>query len=68
MSYVLEIKHVKKSYIHSGKAEPVPPLGTTLSHLGLSAVKFCEEFNTVTKGLPSYFLLKINIFIYENRT
>jgi large subunit ribosomal protein L11 len=64
----LDITHIKKCFIMSNNAEPSPPLGTILGNLGVNTIKFCEEFNKVTKNLPLYFLLKTQIFIYENRS
>jgi large subunit ribosomal protein L11 len=52
----------------SNKAEPVPPLGTILGNIGVNTIKFCDEFNIFTKNLPVYFLLKVTIYIFENRT
>jgi len=49
-------------------AEPAPPLGTILGNLGVNTVKFCEEFNNITKNLPNYFQVKTTISIYENRS
>jgi len=63
-----EITHIKKSFIMANKAEPVPPLGTILGNIGVSTIKFCEEFNLFTKNLPTYILLKVTIYIFDNRT
>jgi len=52
----------------SQKAEPVPPLGTILGNIGVNTIKFCEEFNNFTKNLSQYFLLKVVIIIFENKT
>lgn len=54
-------------FINAGSAEPGPPLGTVLGNLGVNSSKFCKEFNTYTSGLPSYFKLKVDILINENR-
>ncbi len=64
----LEVLHVKKCFLISNSAEPLPPLGTILGNLGVNTVKFCEEFNNFTKGLPNYFLLKVVIYILDNRS
>jgi large subunit ribosomal protein L11 len=55
-------------YIKAGQAETGPPLGTILGNLGVQTVKFCKEFNDFTKELPTYFLLKVKIFIAENKS
>jgi len=49
-------------------ADPSPPLGTILGNLGVNTNTFCTSFNLYTKNLPKYFLLKVTIFILENRT
>jgi len=63
-----DIKYIKKCFLMSQKAEAVPPLGTILGNIGVNTIKFCEEFNIYTKDLPNYFLLKVIILIYENKT
>ena len=68
MSSTLKITHIKKSFLMAKNAEPAPPLGTILGNLGVNTVKFCEEFNNMTKNLSTYFLLKTIIYIYENRS
>jgi ribosomal protein L11 len=64
----LDIKHKKTLYLQAQSVEPAPPLGTILGNLGVNTVKFCEEFNKYTNKLPAYFIIRVNIFIYENRT
>jgi large subunit ribosomal protein L11 len=54
-------------YIKAGQAETGPPLGTILGNIGVQTVKFCKEFNDFTKELPIYFILKVRIFIEENK-
>src|ERR1700753_3459625 len=54
-------------YIRAGQAESGPPLGTILGNIGVQTIKFCKEFNDFTKELPTYFLLKVNISIGENK-
>jgi len=68
MSSSLKITHIKKSFLMARNAEPAPPLGTILGNLGVNTVKFCEEFNNITKNLPNYFQVKTTISIYENRS
>ena len=59
---------IKKCYIMSKKAEPLPPLGTVLGNLGVNTNKFCEDFNNYTKNLPNYFIIQVIIMIFENRS
>lgn len=54
-------------FIRAQQAEAVPPLGTVLGNLGINAVKFCKEFNEFTRELPSYFYLRVNIELSEDR-
>ena len=61
-------KYCKKCFIISQKAEALPPLGTILGNIGVNTIKFCEEFNTKTANLPNYLVLKVIIYIYENKT
>jgi len=68
MNYTKEIKYIKKCFLMSQKAEPIPPLGTILGNIGVNTIKFCEEFNTQTKNLPTYFLIKVTLFVYENKS
>jgi ribosomal protein L11 len=62
----LEIKKIL--YIKSQAAQAIPPLGTVLGNSGVNTVKFCEEFNKFTIGLPTYIVVKVIININENRT
>jgi len=55
-------------FIRSQSAEIGPPLGTVLGNLGVNASKFAKDFNDFTKELPSYFLLKVQINILEDRS
>lgn len=64
----MDITHIKKCFLMSNKAEAVPPLGTILGNIGVNTIKFCEEFNTFTKDLPNYILVKVIIHILYNRS
>ena len=55
-------------YIRSNSAESTPPLGTTLGNIGVNTLKFCKDFNELTKELPNYFLLKVYILVTENKS
>jgi len=61
-------KYSKRIFLRAGSADPSPPLGTVLGNLGVNTVSFCTSFNLFTKSLPNYFVLKVNIFVYENRS
>lgn len=43
-------------------------MGTILGNLGVNTVSFCNNFNIYTKALPAYFVLKVVIYIYENKS
>jgi ribosomal protein L11 len=63
--------HVKTKvclFVRSQSAENGPPLGTILGNMGVNAIKFVKDFNDFTKELPSYFLLKVHIYILEDRS
>lgn len=63
--------HIKTKvclFVRSQSAENGPPLGTVLGNMGVNAVKFVKDFNDFTKELPSYFFLKVHIYILEDRS
>lgn len=59
---------IKKIYLMANGAEPAPPLGTILGNIGVQASPFCIQFNNKTSELPSYFLLKVTIYISTNKS
>jgi len=59
---------IKKIYLVANGAEPAPPLGTILGNIGANASSFCTSFNNRTSELPSYFSLKVTIFVYTNKS
>lgn len=65
---MLLIKNIIYIFIRSQGAETGPPLGTVLGNLGINSTKFCKDFNDFTKDLPGYFLLKVKIIIFEDRS
>jgi large subunit ribosomal protein L11 len=64
----MEAKFIKTIYIYSQGADPSPPLGTVLGNLGVNTSVFCTNFNQFTKNIPNYFLLKVKINIFDNRS
>jgi ribosomal protein L11 len=64
----LEVKHKVSITLNSQSAEAAPPLGTVLGNLGVNAIKFSKDFNEFTKDLPSYLKLRVEIFVYENKS
>ena len=55
-------------FLRSNKVESGPPLSTVLGNFGINTVKFVKDFNDYTQDLPDYFLLIINITIYNDKT
>jgi large subunit ribosomal protein L11 len=53
-------------FINAQEASPGPPVGTVLGNTGINTAKFADAFNTYTSGLPTYFALKVTVYIYEN--
>src|SRR5690606_552425 len=62
------VKHAIDIFVKSNGAETGPPLGTILGNLGVNSAKFCKDFNEFTKQLPVYFVLKVRILVFENRS
>lgn len=54
--------------LRAGKVESGPPLSTILGNFGINTVKFVKDFNDYTKELPEYFLLEVEVNIYNDRT
>lgn len=65
---MLKVKYQKILNLQAGKTDSNPPLGTILGNLGVNSNKFTIEYNNYTKDLPSFFILKSKILIYDNRT
>ena len=63
-----DLKYNKVLFIRSRFADPSPPLGTVLGNIGVNTVNFCTMFNNYTSLLPDYFLLRVDIKIFDNRS
>lgn len=46
-----EIKAQVKLAIQAGKANPAPPVGSTLGPQGINLMQFCKEFNDKTSSM-----------------
>lgn len=68
MKVLKDANLIKIVYIQVQNAEPTPPLGTILGNIGVNTVKFCDEFNKFSKSLPSFLIVKVKIYINENKT
>ena len=64
----LASKSVVDLFIYSNSADTSSILGIVLGNFGLNMNSFCTEFNNFTRELPSYFLLKVRIIVFDNRT
>lgn len=62
-----EIKTVLKLQIEAGKANPAPPIGSTLGQYGLNIGEFCSKFNDATKDKGND-IIPVEITIYEDRS
>ena len=64
-------KEIIKSFsifLRSNKVESGPPLSTILGNFGINTVKFVKDFNDYTQDLPDYFLLVVNVNIFNDKT
>lgn len=61
-------KAVVELFLFANSSESSSILGIVLGNFGLNLNNFCNDFNSYTKDLPSYFLLKVRIVVFENRT
>lgn len=55
-------------FLRSNKVESGPPLSTILGNFGINTVKFVKDFNDYTSDLPDYFLLIVNVTIYNDKS
>lgn len=64
-----KIVSILSFYLKTQGASVAPPLSTVLGNLGLNTKKFCDEFNTMTKDLPEFMLIKVYLSVeISNRT
>ncbi|MBI2038945.1 MAG: 50S ribosomal protein L11 [Candidatus Niyogibacteria bacterium] len=61
------IKIVLKLQIPAGKANPAPPIGSTLGPHGINIGQFCSQFNEATKDKGDS-IIPVEMTIYEDRT
>ncbi len=62
-----KIKTVIKIQIEAGKANPAPPIGTSLGPHGVNIGQFCQQFNEATKDMTGD-IVPAEITVYEDRT
>ena len=61
------IKAVVRLQIPAGKANPAPPIGTTLGPQGVNIMAFCKEYNARTQDQVGS-IIPAEITIYEDRS
>jgi large subunit ribosomal protein L11 len=61
-----QVKAVVKMLIQAGKANPAPPVGSTLGPYGLQLMDFCQQFNDQTKTLTG--AVPVVVTVYEDRS
>jgi large subunit ribosomal protein L11 len=61
-----KIKQVIKMVIQAGKANPAPPVGSTLGPAGINLMQFCKEFNDKTATMSG--AVPVVVTIYEDRS
>ena len=61
------IKIVLKLQIPAGKANPAPPIGSTLGPHGINIGQFCAQFNEATKDKGDS-IIPVEMTIYEDRS
>lgn len=62
-----EIKTVLKLQLEAGKANPAPPVGTTLGPHGVNIAEFCKQFNEATKEMGSD-VIPVELTIFADRS
>ena len=61
------IKTIIKLQLEAGKANPAPPVGTSLGPHGINISEFCKQFNDMTKEMSGD-VVPAEITIYEDRS
>ena len=62
-----KVKTILKLQIPAGKANPAPPIGSSLGQHGVNIQEFCNQFNTKTKDKGND-IIPVIITIYEDRS
>lgn len=62
------IKNTIKLQIIPGKANPAPPIGSSLGQHGVNIMKFCKDFNDQTKKYDPTIKLRVLINIYMDKS
>lgn len=59
-----EVKHLIKMSLKANSATLNPPVGTLLGPSGINIVKFCNDFNELTKDLDGD--IEFGVMIYDD--
>jgi large subunit ribosomal protein L11 len=57
-----KIKSQVKMLIQAGKANPAPPVGSTLGPLGINLMMFCKDFNDQTGSMMGAIPVVVTVF------
>jgi large subunit ribosomal protein L11 len=57
-----KIKSEVKMLIQATKANPAPPVGSTLGPLGINLMMFCKDFNDRTSGMVGAVPVVVTVF------
>ena len=66
MSAQKKNKAVVKLVVQAGKANPAPPIGSTLGPQGINLMQFCKDFNAQTATMTG--VVPVVVTIFEDRT
>jgi large subunit ribosomal protein L11 len=61
-----KVKSVVKMLIPATKANPAPPVGSTLGPLGINLMMFCKDFNDRTSTMVG--AIPVVVTVYEDRS
>ena len=61
-----KIKATVKLVVQAGKANPAPPIGSTLGPQGINLMQFCKDFNAQTATMTG--VVPVVVTIFEDRT
>ncbi|MEM1312130.1 MAG: 50S ribosomal protein L11 [Patescibacteria group bacterium] len=61
-----KVKSQIKLVIQAGKANPTPPVGSTLGPTGINLMQFCQEFNKLTGTMNGS--IPCDVTVFEDRT
>ena len=62
-----EVKAIIKLQIAAGKANPAPPVGSSLGQHGVAIQEFCTQFNAKTKEMGDA-VIPVIVTVYEDRS